>query len=134
MMGLIAKVDSSPTRQSASEDQSAHSGSSVMTSRRTLVSTSVNMLLPRQRHDLIGRHSAFQPSSHAADDHLAACHLFRLLRLHQVDGIAFDDEVDFRVGKEAELLADFLRNRNLPLGSDPHDDLAFLLLPVRTVP
>src|SRR5690242_17623657 len=127
MTGLITRGDSLAARASASNDHGPQTGSAVAASRMTLVSTrtAAATSAPRQLHDLVCRHTAFEPSIHLS--YALSPPRLAVPAFHDLHNVALHDEVDLRLGQEAQALADLLRNRDLALGCNLHAGI--LLLP-----
>src|SRR5436190_10919559 len=100
---------SSACRSSIDDDHPSHSGSSVTTSRSTLLSTSVGTsLLSRQREDFDGGQPTSGAAAGAGDQACAPC--ARLPRLADAHAVAIDLELDLAVGEQPQALADVLRD------------------------
>src|SRR5215204_5708955 len=121
MIGLMTTVPCSAARVSMAADHDAHSSWSESTSIRTLLSTRVGTsIAPCHRHDLLRRESAIAGPTEAIDDHLAARFLLPRSSLADADAVTHDLKFDLAVWQQSELLADVLRDRDLPFARDTH--------------
>src|SRR4051794_29411356 len=118
---------SSAARASASADQSAHRGSSVVRSRITQASTRVDgacttdssVLATQQFHDLVGAHAAGAPATQIRRQ--AASRRVIPLGADDAGGIPVYDEAHLVALVQSKLLADVDRYGHLPLGRDAHE-------------
>src|SRR5215216_5778999 len=131
MMGLMISAPACAASASCSADQPPHSGSSVTTSRMTLLSTSVaGTSASGQLHDLIGGESTRTAPAHVLDERTAALRAARAGGLLDAHGVAVDLEFHLGVRQQAEPVPDFERDGDLSLAGDPH---LVLLLLVRVI-
>src|SRR5437762_1278848 len=105
MIGLITSAESSACRDSASLDQANHRGSSVTTSRSTLLSTSVSATC--EREDLVGAQPGGRLPFQARNELGAASPAPNLLDAYDAVPRL---ERHFRARQEPELLADLDRD------------------------
>src|SRR5690349_14549691 len=120
-MGLISSGPASAARARAAADQSNHSASSVTTSSRTLLSTSVPATsAARELHNVVGSQPAAATPAHVLDERPAARAGAARTRLADADAVAIELELDLRVGQQAELLAQRMRDRHLSLARQSH--------------
>src|SRR6266446_2461952 len=121
----MTRTLSSATAASRDEERAYQCGSSVRTSRSTLLSTRTSAIrCPRsaaagERHDLVGTHPRRGLASQVLDE-LPPAALTRR-DLPKEHGPTTHREGHLRVRPEAGLLADGERDRHLPLARDAHD-------------
>src|SRR3972149_3632173 len=123
----MTRIASSAVRARAELDQPPQVGSSVATSRRTLLSTRTGVtsrIAACQGHDLVGGHrDPPGAASQAIDRGLPATRPPRLARLDDPYTVALHDEVHLSVGQQTRLFSNKLRNRYLALRRDTHSHL-----------
>src|SRR5450755_2820087 len=116
MIGLMTRADASARRANDSEDHANQRASSVRTSRRTLLSTSVSAT--GESEDLVRAQAGRGPSLQARDDVRAPSPA--LPHLPDDDRAAPRLERHLGVRQQAEPLANPDRDRDLAPGRDLH--------------
>src|SRR5690348_5190014 len=115
-MSLITNGSRRTAQSSCCWDQSAQIGSLADTSITMLVSSRIIVRIAAQKtHELVGRHAQVKRPADCGET--AFDRLLRELSFapqHDLT-IAAEREFDLRAGLEAEVVADALRDRHLPL-------------------
>src|SRR5450756_2501403 len=124
MIGLMTSADSPARRAKASEDHANQRASSVRTSRRTLLSTSVSAT--GEREDLVRAQAGRGLSPQPRDDVRAPSPAFP--HLPDDDGAAPHLERHLGARQQAEPLADTDGNRDLALVRDLHGRLREVII------
>src|SRR6266545_4947536 len=115
----MARTERLAHSASRSPDQRPQRGSSVTTSRMTLLSTRTSTGSPTSEgHDLVGGHRRRGLAAHSRQQSASAT--IALGYLPNLDCVAYDLELHLRVLEEPQSTADRLGNGDLAFRGDPH--------------